>query len=77
MRRIEVRPRASGWVVRVVNDDGGSFQYACASEQQARYFAAVYRLQRACLKMERQRASARGRDQRAGGAQDAGLTTAL
>ncbi len=53
MRRVEVRPRASGWVVRVENDDGGSFQYSCASERQARYFAAVYRLQRACLRMER------------------------
>lgn len=52
MRRIEVRPRANGWVVRVENDDGGSFNYACASERQARYFAAVYRLQRMCLRME-------------------------
>lgn len=52
MRRIEVRPRASGWVVRVEHDDGGAFHYACSSEKQARYFAAVYRLQRDCLKLE-------------------------
>jgi hypothetical protein len=53
MRRIEVRARANGWVVRVEEEDGGAFHYACASERQARYFAAVYRLQRACLKLER------------------------
>jgi hypothetical protein len=58
MRRIEVRPRASGWVVRVEHDDGGAFHYACASEKQARYFAAVYRLQRACLKLEEKLSSA-------------------
>jgi hypothetical protein len=52
MRRIEVRPRANGWVVRVEHDDGGAFQYTCSSEKQARYFAAVYRLQRSCLKLE-------------------------
>lgn len=58
MRRIEVRPRASGWVVRVEHDDGDAFQYACSSEKQARYFAAVYRLQRDCLKLEERLSSA-------------------
>jgi len=63
MRRIEVRPRASGWVVRVEHDDGDALQHACASEKQARYFAAVYRLQRDCLKLEQRLSSAapRGR----------------
>jgi hypothetical protein len=53
MRRIEVRERANGWVVRVEEEDGGAFHYACSSERQARYFAAVYRLQRACMRLER------------------------
>jgi hypothetical protein len=58
MRRIEVRARANGWVVRVEEEDGGAFYYACASEKQARYFAAVYRLQRTCLKREQKISSA-------------------
>lgn len=57
MRRIEVRARASGWVVRVEEEDGGTFHYSCASERQARYFAAVYRLQRTCLKLEKKLSS--------------------
>jgi len=78
MRRIEVRPRASGWVVRVESEDGGTFHHECATERQARYFAAIYRLQRACLKMERRHApSPRGRDRRARRAEDARLTAAL
>jgi hypothetical protein len=66
MRRIEVRPRASGWVVRVEDEDGDAFQYAYSSEKQARYFAAVYRLQRECLRLEERLSAAapRGRGRR-------------
>jgi len=76
MRRIEVRPRASGWVVRVESEDGGTFHHQCATERQARYFAAIYRLQRACLKMERRPSAGRG-DRRASRAKDTRLTASL
>jgi hypothetical protein len=52
MQRIDVRARAGRWVVRIQDASGHTFQYAYASEQQARYFAAVYRLQRAYIQSE-------------------------
>ncbi|HVE85139.1 MAG TPA: hypothetical protein VND93_19945 [Myxococcales bacterium] len=68
MRRIEVRARAGSWVVRVEAEDGTSFQNAYPSERQARYFAAVYRLQRECLRAERR---VRGRSDQLAGARKA------
>jgi hypothetical protein len=50
MRRIEVRSKAGRWMVYVRDAGGDLFEHACASRCQARYFAAVYRLQRAYLR---------------------------
>jgi hypothetical protein len=60
MQRIDVRPRAGRWVVRIRDETGGSFENSYATEQQARYFAAVYRLQRSCLRAERRARAAAG-----------------
>ena len=50
MRRIEVRARGGRWLVCVRDACGELFEHACACEQQARYFAAIYRLQRSYLR---------------------------
>src|SRR5262249_25540141 len=76
MRRIEVRARANGWVVRVEEEDGGAFHYTCASERQARDFPPADRPPRPRRKLERKlnpqvsSPAPRGREQppgRAGG----------
>jgi len=52
MRRIDVRPRGEQWVVRI-RDGRERVQFTYSSERQARYFAAVYRLQNELLRRQR------------------------